>query len=147
MYAWTHTDWPVKVGLPSTVRVRVRVPLAKSFTRTAETITSNHQTQPLRHLQVSPIRKASRLVLTQSARVVQKRLRSPVQLRESLDIGLAVLGLDRHGQIVSSIWAMELTDHSSVIATVSTYADNDFWSRVATEHATVENGVDDSNVS
>jgi hypothetical protein len=63
-------------------------------------------------------------------------------------IGLAVSGFDRHGQIVSLMHgiAVEQADHSSVIAAVSTYADNQFWIRVAIEDAAVEDGVDDSDV-
>jgi hypothetical protein len=65
-----------------------------------------------------------------------------------MTIRLAVPGFDRHSQIVSLMHgiAMEQADHSSVIAAISTYADNKFWIRVAMEDAAVEDGVDDSDV-
>jgi hypothetical protein len=86
------------------------------------------------------------VILAQYAHVVQKRLRHLVQLHESGSIGLAVSDFDCHGQIVSLINAVEQADHSSVVAAISTYADNKFWIRVTIEDATVEYGVDDSDV-
>jgi len=42
--------------------------------------------------------------------------------------------------------AVERADHSSVVAAISMHADNNIWWRVATEDATVEYGVDDSDI-